>query len=61
MMVRSRGVAVSLANQGIWTWDLARQTLTRLTSYAGSDQYAVWTPDGRHIVFASNRAGALDR
>jgi serine/threonine-protein kinase len=41
----------------IWIWDLARQTLRRLTIDPSLDQYPVWTPDGRRVVFASNRAG----
>jgi eukaryotic-like serine/threonine-protein kinase len=45
--------------QDIWIWDLARGTpLTRLTFDPGIDQDPVWTPDGRRIVFASQRGGA---
>ncbi len=33
------------------------QTLTRLTYSAGTDAYAAWSPDGRQIVFTSNRDG----
>ncbi len=43
--------------QDIWTWDLARQTLTRVTFDPGADEAPVWTPDSRRILFASNRAG----
>lgn len=42
----------------IWIWSLARRTLTRLTFDPGVDRYPVWTPDGRRIVFSSQRAGA---
>jgi hypothetical protein len=41
----------------LWIWDLARQTLTRLTDAPALDMYPVWTPDGRRIVFASTRGG----
>jgi serine/threonine protein kinase/Tol biopolymer transport system component len=54
-------VAVTIADQGnydVWTLDLARQTLTRLTFDPGTDTYPVWTPNGQLIVFASMRAGA---
>jgi serine/threonine-protein kinase len=44
----------------IWIWDLARQTLTRLTIDPAPDQYPVWTPDSRRIVFDSQRAGAAN-
>ena len=41
----------------IWTWDFARQTLTRLTFDQGGDIFPIWTPDGRRIIFSSVRAG----
>jgi serine/threonine-protein kinase len=43
--------------QDLWLWDLARATLTRLTFDPGLDQTPIWTPDGRRIVFSSNRGG----
>jgi Tol biopolymer transport system component len=45
--------------QGIWIWDLARHTLTRLTDAPAPDQFPVWTRDGRRIVFGSTRAGSV--
>jgi Tol biopolymer transport system component len=39
----------------IWVYEWARDTLTRLTFDAADDRKPVWTPDGRHIVFASSR------
>ena len=52
-------IAVYCADQeqDIWIWDLRRTTLTRLTSEPGLDQNPVWTPDGRRIIFTSDRAG----
>jgi len=41
----------------IWIWDLARKTLTRFTFDPGQDQYPVWTPDGRRVLFRSQRSG----
>ena len=40
----------------IWVYEWARDTLTQLTFDAGSDRSPVWTPDGRRIVFGSDRA-----
>jgi serine/threonine protein kinase/Tol biopolymer transport system component len=40
----------------VWVYDLARDTLSRLTFDPASDQKPVWTPDGRRIVFGSARA-----
>ena len=42
----------------LWSWDFSRLTLTRMTFTPGFDFYPVWTPDGRRLIFASERAGA---
>ena len=42
----------------IWVYEWARDTLTQLTFDPGEDAYPVWTPDGRRLVFASDRAKA---
>jgi serine/threonine-protein kinase len=39
----------------IWTWDVGRDTITRLTFDPAPDQFPIWTPDGRRIVFGSDR------
>jgi dipeptidyl aminopeptidase/acylaminoacyl peptidase len=44
----------------LWTLDLTRQTLTRLTFDPAIDLDPIWSPDGRRIFFASNRAGAYN-
>jgi serine/threonine-protein kinase len=40
----------------VWIYEWTRDTLTRLTFDPAIDQKPVWTPDGKRIVFASNRA-----
>jgi serine/threonine-protein kinase len=45
--------------QDIWIWDLRRATLARLTSEPGLDQNPVWTPEGRRLIFTSDRAGGV--
>lgn len=42
----------------IWLWDFARATLTRATFDPSLDVHPVWTPDGRRLIFSSERAGA---
>jgi serine/threonine-protein kinase len=52
-------IAVSAQDQDLdlWLWDLVRATLTRLTFDPGSDDYPVWTADGRRLIFNSDRGG----
>jgi Tol biopolymer transport system component len=42
----------------LWVYEWARDTLAQLTFDPGQDRDPVWTPDGRHLVFASDRAVA---
>jgi len=39
----------------IWTWNLARETLTRLTFDPGEDEQPIWSPDSQRIAFSSSR------
>jgi serine/threonine-protein kinase len=42
----------------VWVYELAGDTLSRLTLDPSDDRSPEWTPDGRRIVFASSRAVA---
>ena len=44
------------SKQDIWVYDIARDTLTRLT-VEGINWWPSWTPDGRRITFESIRSG----
>ena len=54
-------VAVEIRDQenDVWIWSLERETLTPVTSDPGMDQAPVWMPDGRRLVFTSNRDGQV--
>jgi hypothetical protein len=41
----------------IWIWDLDGTTLVPVTFGPAIDTYPVWTPDGRRLIFSSDRAG----
>lgn len=41
----------------IWSYDVARDTLNRLT-FGVDDHTVAWSPDGRNIAFESSRSGA---
>ena len=43
----------------VWVWDLAGETLSRLTFDAGRDHAGHWTVDGKDVLFASDRDGAF--
>ena len=44
-------------NPDVWIYDLARETLTRLTFDEALDAFPLWTPDGSRVVFQSLREG----
>ena len=44
----------------VWVTELARGTLTRITTDPGDDGSPLWSPDGRRVVFTSNRSGRLE-
>jgi Tol biopolymer transport system component len=50
----------SAGNNDIWLMDVSRGLLSRFTSSASSETFPIWSPDGRRIVFGSDRAGTSD-
>jgi Tol biopolymer transport system component len=40
----------------VWTYDLARGTMSRVTTNPAADRSPLWTRDGQRIVFTSMRA-----
>ena len=46
-------------SQDLWLRDLARDVPIRFTFDSALSRYAVWSPDGSHIAFVSNRDGSF--
>lgn len=44
----------------LWSVDLARGIFSRLTMGAGENVLGLWSPDGKEIVFSSDRKGDFD-
>jgi Tol biopolymer transport system component len=47
-------------NIDLWLYDIVRGSVSRLTSNAAPDVRAVWSPDGRSVVFSSKRGSLYD-
>ncbi|HEX6323931.1 MAG TPA: protein kinase [Vicinamibacterales bacterium] len=52
---RKVAVAVRESDTDVWVIDLARHTLTRLTTERGEDESPVWTPDSTRVTYAASR------
>jgi Tol biopolymer transport system component len=56
-----RQLAVSIAaldRRDIWLYDLSSQTMTRLTNEGGASDRPEWTPDGKRVLYRSDRGQA---
>ena len=55
-----RRIAMSIRSSSgsdVWVYDVAGATLTRLTDERASNTAPEWTPDGKRLVWISNRGG----
>ncbi len=53
----ARRIAISVAPNDIWLYDMARDTLSRATFGGTFNTGPLWSPDGKRFAFQSNRAG----
>ena len=49
-------IAIGTTEAQIWLYDLARETLTRLT-FGGNANTPIWTPDGKRVTFQATAGG----
>jgi Tol biopolymer transport system component len=49
-----------LGNVDLWTMDVARGVMQRVTSHPGSDRFPVWSPKGDRLIFMSVRSDVAD-
>ncbi len=54
---RQVAVPIYSGTTEVWIYDLARGTLTRLTSEGGGSLALIWTPDGKRVTYMGARAG----
>jgi dipeptidyl aminopeptidase/acylaminoacyl peptidase len=47
------------ANNDLWVYDVTRSTLSRRT-FEGENFAPGWTPDGKRLIFVSNRTGSFN-
>jgi eukaryotic-like serine/threonine-protein kinase len=50
---------IGTPNDQVWLYDLARRALRPIT-FAWDNRVWAWTPDGKRIVFSSDKAGAFN-
>jgi dipeptidyl aminopeptidase/acylaminoacyl peptidase len=52
------GLSDDKGEPDVWVRDLRRNAVARITNQSGTDNWPVWSADGTHVYFASNRSGA---
>jgi Tol biopolymer transport system component len=48
---------VEAPNADIWLYEFGRKVMTRLTVEPGIDNFPLWSPDGRRLLFSASRGG----
>ena len=51
---------ISETDSDIWLYDIVRGVKTRITAKPGTARGACWSPNGKQLVFSSNRRGQFD-
>ncbi len=56
---RRLAVTITQNSDNIWIYDIPTGKFTQLT-FEGDNSMPVWTPDGAHLTFTSNRTGPMN-
>jgi Tol biopolymer transport system component len=48
-------LGINAANDDIWIYQIKRGTLTRLTFAGGNNDFPIWSPDGKYIVYQAEK------
>ncbi len=55
----ANGISNDRNGRDVWTFDVERGTLTRLSfgAQADTNDFPIWTPDGRRVIYSGNAEG----
>ncbi len=49
---------INAANDDVWLYQISRGTLTRVTFAGGNNNFPLWSPDGKYIVYNAEKGKA---
>ncbi|MBI1803793.1 MAG: serine/threonine-protein kinase [Ignavibacteriae bacterium] len=52
--------AINAANDDIWVYHIVRGVLTRLTFGGGNNDFPIWSPDGKYVVYGAEKGKSLN-
>ncbi len=52
--------SIQAANDDIWIYHILRKRLTRFTFGGGNSSFPIWSPDGKYVMYASERGTVTD-
>jgi serine/threonine-protein kinase len=48
-------VGINAANNDIWVYHIARRLLTRLTFGGGNNDFPIWSPDSKYVIYSAEK------